>query len=98
MSVVKQYGGVTAVLVGNARKAMTMMLSFLLFPKPFTPEYAIGGMLVLTGLMANVYMKSRQHQHQQQQQQQHSNSSSYNGSSHAPSRINGAANSLKSLA
>jgi UAA transporter family len=94
MSVVKQYGGVTAVLVGNARKAMTMMLSFLLFPKPFTPEYAVGGMLVLTGLMANVYMKSRQHQHQQHQ---HSNSSS-SSSSHAPTRISGAANSLKSLA
>lgn len=33
MMVVKEYGGVTAVLVGNTRKAMTMALSFILFPK-----------------------------------------------------------------
>jgi solute carrier family 35 (adenosine 3'-phospho 5'-phosphosulfate transporter), member B3 len=98
MSVVKQYGGVTAVLVGNARKAMTMMLSFLLFPKPFTSEYAIGGMLVLTGLMANVYMKSRQHQQQQQQQQQQHSNSSYSNDSHAPTRVSGATGSVKSLA
>lgn len=33
MMVVKEYGGVTAVLVGGTRKAMTVALSFLLFPK-----------------------------------------------------------------
>lgn len=33
MMVLKEYGGVTAVLVGTARKAMTISLSFLIFPK-----------------------------------------------------------------
>lgn len=33
MVVVKEYGGVTAVLVGNTRKAMTIALSFIVFPK-----------------------------------------------------------------
>jgi solute carrier family 35 (adenosine 3'-phospho 5'-phosphosulfate transporter), member B3 len=97
MSVVKQYGGVTAVLVGNARKAMTMMLSFLLFPKPFTPEYAVGGMLVLVGLMANVYMKSKQHQQQQHKGSSSSSTSSNSSSSNVPARMS-ASGSMKSLA
>lgn len=33
MMVLKEYGGVTAVLVGNTRKSMTIALSFVLFPK-----------------------------------------------------------------
>lgn len=33
MMVVKEYGGVTAVLVGSTRKAMSIALSFLFFPK-----------------------------------------------------------------
>lgn len=33
MMVLKEYGGVTAVLVGNTRKSMTIALSFFLFPK-----------------------------------------------------------------
>ena len=57
MSVVKRFGAVTAVLIGNARKAMTILLSFLLFPKPFSDAYAIGGTLVLGGLVVNVYLR-----------------------------------------
>ena len=33
MTMVKQFGSVAAVLVGNSRKSMTIILSFLLFPK-----------------------------------------------------------------
>lgn len=33
MMVLKEYGGVTAVLVGNTRKSMTIALSYILFPK-----------------------------------------------------------------
>lgn len=33
MMVLKEYGGVTAVLVGSTRKAMTIALSFIIFPK-----------------------------------------------------------------
>jgi hypothetical protein len=32
----QHYGSVVAVLVGNTRKAGTIALSFLLFPKPFS--------------------------------------------------------------
>lgn len=37
MMVLKEYGGVTAVLVGNTRKSMTIALSFFLFPKVNKP-------------------------------------------------------------
>lgn len=59
MSVVKEFGGVGAVLVGNSRKAVTVLLSFFLFPKPFTYLYAVGGILVLAGLIASVYLKEK---------------------------------------
>ena len=39
---------------------MTICLSFLLFPKPFSPLYVWGGMLVLGGLTGSVYMKAKE--------------------------------------
>lgn len=51
MTIVKKYGGVTAVLLGTARKAMTLILSFVLFPKAFSWLYVLGATLVLGGLM-----------------------------------------------
>lgn len=59
MTIVKRYGGVTAVLLGTARKAMSILLSFLLFPKPFTWYYAVGALLVLGGLLAASMLKQR---------------------------------------
>ncbi|CAN0457539.1 unnamed protein product, partial [Laminaria digitata] len=59
MMVLKEYGGVTAVLVGVTRKSMTIALSFILFPKPFSYHFVLGGALVLGGLAANVRIKDR---------------------------------------
>ncbi|KAJ1412809.1 UAA transporter [Ochromonadaceae sp. CCMP2298] len=59
MALVKEFGGITTVLVGNARKAMTIVLSFLLFPKPTSYLYAVGGFLVFGSLVGNAYMKDR---------------------------------------
>lgn len=58
MTMVKSFGSVVAVLVGNSRKAMTITLSFILFPKPFAPLYAFGGVLVLGGISASAYIKN----------------------------------------
>ncbi len=58
MGMVKNFGSVPTVLVGNSRKAMTITLSFLLFPKPFSINYIVGGALVLGGLTVSAYMKS----------------------------------------
>lgn len=51
MAIVKKYGGVTAVLLGTARKAMSLILSFIFFPKVFSWFYVLGATLVLGGLM-----------------------------------------------
>lgn len=59
MALVKEFGGIVTVLVGNARKAMTIVLSFLLFPKPMSPLYIVGGVLVFGSLIGNAYMKEK---------------------------------------
>jgi solute carrier family 35 (adenosine 3'-phospho 5'-phosphosulfate transporter), member B3 len=62
MNVVHMYGGVAAVLVATGRKAMTLIVSFLLFPKVYTIYYPIGTILVLSGLtwasLSKVYSKN----------------------------------------
>lgn len=59
MSIVKRFGAVVGVLLSTARKGMTLVLSFLLFPKAFSWCYAVGAALVLGGLMASSLMKQR---------------------------------------
>lgn len=51
MTLVKRFGGVTAVVLTTARKAMTLALSFLLFPKGFSWLYVYGSLLVLGAVM-----------------------------------------------
>ncbi|KAL7539389.1 hypothetical protein ACHAXR_009240 [Thalassiosira sp. AJA248-18] len=51
MTLVKRFGGVTAVVLTTARKAMTILLSFLLFPKGFSWLYVYGSLLVLGAVM-----------------------------------------------
>jgi adenosine 3'-phospho 5'-phosphosulfate transporter B3 len=62
MSVVKRFGGVAAVVLATGRKGMTLILSFILFPKSFSWFYVMGAVLVLGGLMisslAKIYSKS----------------------------------------
>jgi solute carrier family 35 (adenosine 3'-phospho 5'-phosphosulfate transporter), member B3 len=71
MNVVKRYGGVAAVVIATGRKAMTLIVSFLLFPKAFTWYYPLGTMLVLSGLtwasLSKLYSKPSLTQQQQQQ-------------------------------
>jgi adenosine 3'-phospho 5'-phosphosulfate transporter B3 len=59
MALVKEFGGIITVLVGNTRKAVTIVLSFLLFPKPMSWLYMWGGVLVFGSLIANAFMKER---------------------------------------
>ena len=51
MTLVKRFGGVTAVVLTTARKAMTILLSFLLFPKGFSWLYVYGSSLVLGAVL-----------------------------------------------
>jgi adenosine 3'-phospho 5'-phosphosulfate transporter B3 len=61
MALVKEFGGIVTVLVGNSRKAMTIVLSFLLFPKPMSSLYVGGGVLVFGSLIGNAFMKEKSH-------------------------------------
>lgn len=58
-AVVKKFGGVAAVFVGTARKGMTLILSFLIFPKESNWKYAAGALLVLGGLTVASLEKQR---------------------------------------
>ena len=58
MMIVKKYGGVTAVILGTTRKAMSIALSFLIFPKAFSWMYVAGAICVLSGLTTISLMKS----------------------------------------
>lgn len=57
MSVVKRFGGVAAVVLATARKGMTLVLSFILFPKAFSWFYVLGASLVLGGLLVSSLFK-----------------------------------------
>lgn len=62
MNVVRRFGGVTAVLLATGRKGMTLVLSFVLFPKAFSWFYVTGALLVLGGLLLSSLVKIRQKQ------------------------------------
>jgi len=57
MQIVKKFGAVTGVLAGTTRKAMTLILSFLIFPKEFSWYYVIGTVLILGGLLLSSLYK-----------------------------------------
>ena len=59
MSLVQEFGGIVTVLVGNTRKAMTIVLSFIMFPKPGSVYYVVGVILVFGSLIGNAFMKER---------------------------------------
>jgi solute carrier family 35 (adenosine 3'-phospho 5'-phosphosulfate transporter), member B3 len=60
MTMVKEFGGVTAVIVGNLRKVLSVVLSFFFFPKPFSWLYVAGGLLVFGSLTASEITKEMQ--------------------------------------
>ncbi|XP_068092968.1 adenosine 3'-phospho 5'-phosphosulfate transporter 2 isoform X2 [Hyperolius riggenbachi] len=58
LALIKLFGALIAVTVTTGRKAMTIVLSFLFFAKPFTFQYIWAGLLVLLGIFLNVYSKN----------------------------------------
>merc|ERR1712151_5308 len=59
MMIVKRYGAVTGVLLSTARKAMTLIISFIFFPKTFSWCYVFGSVLVLGGLLFSSLLKQK---------------------------------------
>ena len=58
MTAIGKFGGVTTVVIGTARKAMTIFLSFAFFPKVFSWYYVAGTGLVLGGLFYSEMSKA----------------------------------------
>ena len=52
-------GALTTVTTTSVRKALTVMLSFLVFPKPVNTTYLWGVFFVLAGLAVNIWIKSQ---------------------------------------
>ena len=55
LAIIRDHGGVVGVLTANARKVLTIMLSFVLFSKPFNRRHMAGLVLVSAG----VYLGSK---------------------------------------
>eukprot|EP01121_Diplochlamys_sp_Union-15-3_P022244 TRINITY_DN9407_c0_g1_i4.p1 TRINITY_DN9407_c0_g1~~TRINITY_DN9407_c0_g1_i4.p1 ORF type:complete len:330 (+),score=16.35 TRINITY_DN9407_c0_g1_i4:35-1024(+) len=60
-TLVKRFGAVTTTMVTSCRKVVTIVLSFYLFPKPFTMQHVFGAVLVFSAIMWNVMMKKNSH-------------------------------------
>ncbi|XP_030880292.1 adenosine 3'-phospho 5'-phosphosulfate transporter 2 isoform X2 [Leptonychotes weddellii] len=58
LALIKIFGALLAVTVTTGRKAMTIVLSFMFFAKPFTFQYVWSGLLVVLGIFLNVYSKN----------------------------------------
>eukprot|EP00033_Pygsuia_biforma_P000624 GCRY01000735.1.p1 GENE.GCRY01000735.1~~GCRY01000735.1.p1 ORF type:complete len:388 (+),score=93.35 GCRY01000735.1:157-1320(+) len=59
LSLVKKFGAFYAVTVTSVRKAFTVILSFLLFPKPLRSGHLLGGFLVFACLAFQIYVKNK---------------------------------------
>lgn len=60
LSMVKSYGALLAVTVTTFRKALSIIMSFVFFTKPFTIQYVWSGLIVFFGIVLNIYSKNRE--------------------------------------
>ncbi|KAI5729289.1 hypothetical protein M8J76_001037 [Diaphorina citri] len=58
LTLVKTCGAFVAVTVTTCRKAVTIVLSFVFFAKPFTFQYVWAGLLIILGIYLNLLNKS----------------------------------------
>jgi len=59
LTLIKEYGALICVTVTTCRKAITIILSFTLFSKPFVFDYVWSGLIVLVGIYLNVYSRNQ---------------------------------------
>ncbi|XP_055376963.1 adenosine 3'-phospho 5'-phosphosulfate transporter 2 [Condylostylus longicornis] len=57
LSLVRTAGAPLAATVTTARKAVTIVISFIFFAKPFSIQYLLSGTIVVLGIALNVYSK-----------------------------------------
>uniref|UniRef100_A0A914YT37 Adenosine 3'-phospho 5'-phosphosulfate transporter 2 n=1 Tax=Panagrolaimus superbus TaxID=310955 RepID=A0A914YT37_9BILA len=59
LTLVRITGALMAVTVTTMRKAVTIIVSFILFSKPFTMTYVWAGLIVLSAIYVNLYSKNK---------------------------------------
>ncbi|KAK2173450.1 hypothetical protein NP493_873g01021 [Ridgeia piscesae] len=59
LTMVKSFGALITVTATTCRKALTIILSFVFFTKPFTMQYVWSGLIVLFGIYLNVASKNK---------------------------------------
>ncbi|CAF0889261.1 unnamed protein product [Adineta steineri] len=59
LTLIKEYGALICVTVTTCRKAITIVLSFTLFSKPFVFDYIWSGLIVIVGIYLNVYSRNQ---------------------------------------
>lgn len=59
LEMIRFFGAFTTVAVTTGRKALTIIISFLLFEKPFVMQYLWSGLIVIAGIFLNVYSRNR---------------------------------------
>ncbi|UJR14986.1 hypothetical protein I4U23_001964 [Adineta vaga] len=59
LTLIKEYGALICVTVTTCRKAITIVLSFTLFSKPFVFDYVWSGLIVIVGIYLNVYSRNQ---------------------------------------
>lgn len=57
LALTKRFGAVSASEVTTARKVLTIITSYLLFPKPFVRLHSFGSMTFLTAVLISLYAK-----------------------------------------
>jgi len=55
---IKNFGAVLTIFVACCRKIITLLLSWILFPKPFTQMYFWGGLCVMVAIVLNLYVNN----------------------------------------
>ena len=54
-----RFGAVLAVTVTTSRKIITIIVSFILWPKPMTTKHILGGICFIFGLFIDVYSRNQ---------------------------------------
>jgi adenosine 3'-phospho 5'-phosphosulfate transporter B3 len=57
MLMVKRFGAVATTTTTSARKAVTIIFSFILFPKPFSHVYTLGFFMIFSAIGVGLYQK-----------------------------------------
>eukprot|EP00698_Gefionella_okellyi_P020257 TRINITY_DN633_c0_g1_i1.p1 TRINITY_DN633_c0_g1~~TRINITY_DN633_c0_g1_i1.p1 ORF type:complete len:340 (+),score=58.76 TRINITY_DN633_c0_g1_i1:56-1075(+) len=70
VTLVQRFSAVVAIMVASTRKFVSMIMSFVVFPKPFSWNYIVFGVWVLVAISLNVLLKKQKSKHLNTMQQQ----------------------------